>query len=75
MGETAAAGEVCAQRSKALTSDDRVASGDRLFCRAVSEMSTNVRLAVGLAYAALVVALCATSPVGLEPHPDVARAC
>ena len=29
------------------------------------------RLAVGLAYAALVVALCATLPIGLEPHPDV----
>ena len=57
MGETAAGGEVCAQCSKALTSDDRVASGDRLFCRscyatlrqelasAVSEMSTNVNWA------------------------------
>ena len=30
------------------------------------------RLAVGLAYAALVVALCATLPIGLEPHPDIA---
>jgi Zn-dependent protease len=29
------------------------------------------RLAVGLAYAALVIALCATLPIGLEPHPDV----
>ena len=29
------------------------------------------RLAVGLAYAVLVVALCATLPIGLEPHPDV----
>ena len=57
MGKTTAGGEVCAQCSKALTSDDRVASGDRLFCRscyatlrqelasAVSEMSTNVNWA------------------------------
>jgi len=57
MGDIAAAGETCAQCSKALTPDDRVASVDRFFCRSCyatlrqelagvgSEMSANVNWA------------------------------
>ena len=57
MGESAAAPDVCAQCSKPLTVGDRVASGDRLFCRscyatlreellgAVNEMSKNINWA------------------------------
>jgi len=53
-GSTSEATEVCAQCSKTLSPEDRVASGDRLFCRscytmlraeleqAVQEMSTDV---------------------------------
>jgi len=81
---TDAAKETCAQCSRELEADDRVAAGDRAFCRScyrslraeleqVAEaQSANinyVNAAIGAVLGGLVIALALTLPLGLETHP------